>query len=67
MSASDLPCAFKISIRSIFYGARTGHDDCVMSLALACWNLPTNPLPLPGSVRYLTRTQDKQTEQTSYE
>ena len=22
------------------------HDDCVMSLALACWKLPNNPLPM---------------------
>lgn len=43
------------------------HDDCVMSLALACWNLPTNPLPLPGSIRFLNRNSVDKVEQTSYE
>lgn len=43
------------------------HDDCVFSLALACWNLPTNPLPLPGSVRFLNQTYARQTPQTTYE
>lgn len=43
------------------------HDDCVFSLALAVFNLPQNPVPLPGSVRFLNRTFDQQTEQTSYE
>lgn len=43
------------------------HDDCVFSLALACWNLPTNPLPLPGSVRFLTQNYERQRPQTTYE
>lgn len=43
------------------------HDDCVFSLALACYNLPINPLPLPGSIRFLNRTRDSQNNQTSYE
>ena len=43
------------------------HDDTVMSLALACWNLPDNPLPLPGSVRFLNRTFEEKQEQTRYE
>lgn len=24
------------------------HDDCVMSLALACWNIPAEPKPVPN-------------------
>lgn len=43
------------------------HDDTVFSLALAVWNLPTNPLPLPGSVRFLNKTFEEKTTQTSYE
>lgn len=43
------------------------HDDTVMSLALACFNLPENPLPLAGSVRFLNRTIEDKQEQTSYE
>lgn len=43
------------------------HDDCVFSLALAVFNLPENPVPLPGSMRFLTRQGEKNTEQTSYE
>ena len=43
------------------------HDDTVFSLALAVWNLPTTPLPLPGSVRFLTRTVEEKNTQTSYE
>jgi hypothetical protein len=43
------------------------HDDCVFSLALACWELPTNPIPLPGSVKFLTKQREQNTEQTSYE
>ncbi len=43
------------------------HDDCVFSLALAVWNLPTNPVPLPGSVRFLNQTHERQTPQTTYE
>ena len=43
------------------------HDDTVFSLALACWRLPDNPLPLPGSVRFLNRTIIEKTEPTSYE
>jgi hypothetical protein len=43
------------------------HDDTVMSLALACWNLPDNPLPLIGSIRFLNRQIDEKDTQTSYE
>lgn len=43
------------------------HDDTVMSLALACWNIPENPLPLPGSIRFLNKTYEDKAEQTSYE
>lgn len=43
------------------------HDDCVFSLALACWNLPSNPLPLPGSVRFLNQTFEQRNSETSYE
>lgn len=43
------------------------HDDTVMSLALACWQLPENPLPLQGSIRFLNRTIEEKTEPTSYE
>lgn len=41
------------------------HDDCVMSLALACWGLPDNPLAKPGSLRFLTNNEP--IKQTSYE
>lgn len=30
------------------------HDDTVFSLALAVWNIPSNPLPAPYSIRTLT-------------
>lgn len=43
------------------------HDDTVFSLALACWGLPKNPLPLPGSVKFLNRVYQEQTPQTTYE
>lgn len=43
------------------------HDDCVFSLALACWQLPTNPIPLPSSVKFLTRQNEQRVEQTRYE
>lgn len=43
------------------------HDDCVFSLALACYNLPINPLPLPNSIRFLNRTQEQRDNNTSYE
>lgn len=43
------------------------HDDCVFSLALATYNLPSSPLPLPGSIRFLNRTIEQKSEQTSYE
>jgi hypothetical protein len=42
------------------------HDDCVMSLALAVWNLPENPLPLPGSIRFLNRTIEEKQSNTDY-
>lgn len=41
------------------------HDDCVFSLALACWELPQNPLPKAGSIWNLTKKQEE--HQTSYE
>lgn len=41
------------------------HDDTVFSLALACWNLPTNPLPMPHSIRFLN--DKKPIQQTNYE
>lgn len=41
------------------------HDDMIMSLALAVWQIPQNPIPLPGSLKFLN-THDKQ-EQTSFE
>jgi hypothetical protein len=43
------------------------HDDCIMSLALAVWNLPQNPLPLPGSTRFLNRQYQERNSITSYE
>ena len=43
------------------------HDDCVFSLALACWNLPANPLPMHGSVRFMNQRYQSPTPQTSYE
>lgn len=30
------------------------HDDTVFSLALACWAIPQNPMPMPNSIRSLT-------------
>lgn len=42
------------------------HDDMIMSLALACYQLPDNPIPPIGSIRYLQRQQDNNI-QTSYE
>ena len=42
------------------------HDDMIMSLALACYQLPQNPIPAIGSIRYLQRQQDNNM-QTSYE
>lgn len=41
------------------------HDDCVFSLGLAVLNLPTNPLPQPGSIRFLNNKTP--INQTSYE
>jgi len=43
------------------------HDDCVFSLCLACWNLPANPLPLPGSARFLNQSASIRVPQTNYE
>lgn len=43
------------------------HDDTVFSLALACWSLPKNPIPLPGSVKFLNRQYREQEPQTTYE
>lgn len=43
------------------------HDDTVFSLALAVWNLPDNPLPLPGSIRFLNQVFEDKNSQTSYE
>lgn len=42
------------------------HDDTVFSLALACYNLPDNPLPMPYSLRFLNKTQEDNEPQTSY-
>jgi hypothetical protein len=41
------------------------HDDMIMSLALACWELPQNPLPRPGSLMFLNKNE--LVTQTSYE
>lgn len=43
------------------------HDDTVFSLALACWQMPSNPIPLPGSVKFLNRQYSEQNSTTSYE
>lgn len=44
------------------------HDDTVMSLALACWQIPQNPLPLPTSIRLLNRTaEENRPNQNEYE
>lgn len=42
------------------------HDDTVMSLCLATWNLPNMPLPLPHSLRRLTRDNEPN-KNTSFE
>ena len=43
------------------------HDDTVMSLALACWNIPDKPLPIQGSIRFLNRQRENESQITSYE
>jgi len=43
------------------------HDDAAISLALAVWNMPSNPIPLPGSVRFMNRQYQEKTATTSYE
>lgn len=43
------------------------HDDCVFSLALACWELPTNPIPMSGSVKFLSKQYKQDIPPTSYE
>ena len=43
------------------------HDDMIMSLALACWEIPQNPMPQPGSLMHLTRQANSRTSQTNYE
>lgn len=43
------------------------HDDCVFSLALACYNLPQNPLPMQGSVRFMNRQNEERFVPTSFE
>lgn len=43
------------------------HDDMVFSLALACWQLPENPLPKPGSLKFLMKDLESKVEITSYE
>lgn len=43
------------------------HDDTVFSLALACWNLPENPLPKQGSVRFMNKQIENANTVTSYE
>jgi len=42
-------------------------DDCCFSLCLAVWNLPMNPIPLPGSVKFLNRQYEERASTTSYE
>lgn len=42
-------------------------DDAVFSLALACWQMPSNPIPLPGSVKFLNRNYEERHATTSYE
>lgn len=41
------------------------HDDMIFSLSLACWDIPQNPLPKPGSLLYMTKKEPVQ--QTSYD
>lgn len=41
------------------------HDDLIMSLALAVWQIPQNPVPLPGSLKFLNTHVTQ--EQTSFE
>lgn len=43
------------------------HDDMIMSLALAVWEIPQNPLPKPGSLMYLTNSAIRRQSQTSFE
>lgn len=43
------------------------HDDTVFSLALACWNLPANPLPVQGSIRFMNQQLSREQTNTSYE
>jgi hypothetical protein len=51
--------------RKIKVGVPEGlHDDCVFSLALACYNLPNKPLPIYG-IRRLNQLPGN--DQTSYE
>lgn len=42
------------------------HDDTVFSLALALWDIPHNPLPQPGSLRFMNKAPQTN-EQTSFE
>lgn len=42
------------------------HDDTIMSLALACHEIPQNPVPVVGSFRFLTNNP-KPTNDTTYE
>lgn len=43
------------------------HDDTVMSLALAVWNIPQNPRPIYSVVDRLLLNKDQQVNITSYE
>jgi hypothetical protein len=43
------------------------HDDMVFSLALACWQIPDKPLPLPHSIRFLNIQEEKEQGITRYE
>lgn len=43
------------------------HDDMIMSLALACWQLPANPLVASGGYRTLNRVNALDIRTTSYE
>ena len=42
------------------------HDDMIMSLALACKDMPKNPLPPIGSTRFLIKQRGEAANQTSY-
>lgn len=43
------------------------HDDMIMSLALACWEIPQNPVPVVGSFRFISSTQTSNDGNNQYE